>query len=538
MAASSAACSRSILFARHPAYPSFRSATSPARRRPIGLFLGRIANFINGELWGRPTDVPWAMVFPAGGPQPRHPSQLYEAGARRARCCSSSSPSLIRARRAASGPASSSAPSRFGYGLARIDLRALPRAGCPARLPLGRPDHGDDAVDSADARRLGLMACGLRRQAAAAAMTRRTRPARGGNPAADRDRRADHRRRSTWRSASRHPEHGYYATPRPVRRAGDFVTAPEISQMFGELIGLWAAAAWRAMGSPGERPARRARPRPRHPDGRRAARGAGDAGLPRAHRRASGRDQPRAASTAAQALWPHATCRCSWHRIARGRAGRPAHPRRQRVLRCAAGPPGRQARRRLARAVVGSDEDGSSLRLDRDRSRCSTSFCRARLRDAQSARSSNGAPTAIALEIGRRVARRRRRRADHRLRPCRERDRRHAAGGAAATPSPIRSRAPGEADLTAHVDFQALAHAAEGMGARVHGPCTQGEFLRRLGIEAARRRAEGQRAAGQADAIDAAVDRLTGRTAPAWASSSRSSRSPSPKLESLRRAFA
>jgi phosphatidylglycerol---prolipoprotein diacylglyceryl transferase len=46
---------------------------------PIGLFLGRIANFINGELWGRPTDVPWAMVFPHGGPIPRHPSQLYEA---------------------------------------------------------------------------------------------------------------------------------------------------------------------------------------------------------------------------------------------------------------------------------------------------------------------------------------------------------------------------------------------------------------------------------------------------------------------------
>jgi phosphatidylglycerol:prolipoprotein diacylglycerol transferase len=47
---------------------------------PIGLFLGRIANFINSELWGRAADVPWAMVFPTGGPIPRHPSQLYEAG--------------------------------------------------------------------------------------------------------------------------------------------------------------------------------------------------------------------------------------------------------------------------------------------------------------------------------------------------------------------------------------------------------------------------------------------------------------------------
>ena len=46
---------------------------------PIGLFLGRLANFINGELWGRASDVHWAMVFPGAGPQPRHPSQIYEA---------------------------------------------------------------------------------------------------------------------------------------------------------------------------------------------------------------------------------------------------------------------------------------------------------------------------------------------------------------------------------------------------------------------------------------------------------------------------
>ncbi|KAF0221178.1 MAG: phosphatidylglycerolprolipoprotein diacylglycerol [Geobacteraceae bacterium] len=46
---------------------------------PIGLGLGRIGNFINGELYGRVTDVSWGIIFPAGGPQPRHPSQLYEA---------------------------------------------------------------------------------------------------------------------------------------------------------------------------------------------------------------------------------------------------------------------------------------------------------------------------------------------------------------------------------------------------------------------------------------------------------------------------
>src|SRR5262245_14002435 len=47
---------------------------------PIGIFFGRIANFVNGELWGRVTDVPWGVVFPDAGPEPRHPSQLYQAG--------------------------------------------------------------------------------------------------------------------------------------------------------------------------------------------------------------------------------------------------------------------------------------------------------------------------------------------------------------------------------------------------------------------------------------------------------------------------
>ncbi len=47
---------------------------------PFGLFFGRLANFVNGELWGRATDVPWAIIFPDGGEVPRHPSQLYEAG--------------------------------------------------------------------------------------------------------------------------------------------------------------------------------------------------------------------------------------------------------------------------------------------------------------------------------------------------------------------------------------------------------------------------------------------------------------------------
>ncbi|HEX7967497.1 MAG TPA: prolipoprotein diacylglyceryl transferase [Stellaceae bacterium] len=68
-----------ILFCRRRDIPFLAFADIVACAAPIGLFFGRIANFINGELWGRVTDVPWAMVFPTGGPEPRHPSQLYEA---------------------------------------------------------------------------------------------------------------------------------------------------------------------------------------------------------------------------------------------------------------------------------------------------------------------------------------------------------------------------------------------------------------------------------------------------------------------------
>jgi len=68
-----------VLFALRRHIPMLSLGDVTAAVAPIGLFLGRIANFINGELWGRPTDAPWAMVFPNGGPIPRHPSQLYEA---------------------------------------------------------------------------------------------------------------------------------------------------------------------------------------------------------------------------------------------------------------------------------------------------------------------------------------------------------------------------------------------------------------------------------------------------------------------------
>lgn len=67
-----------FLFARKKGIPFWNLMDACALATPTGLALGRIGNFINGELYGRATDVPWAVVFKNGGPVPRHPSQLYE----------------------------------------------------------------------------------------------------------------------------------------------------------------------------------------------------------------------------------------------------------------------------------------------------------------------------------------------------------------------------------------------------------------------------------------------------------------------------
>ena len=68
-----------ILFALRRGIPMLSLGDVTTAVAPIGICLVRIANFVNGELWGRPADVPWAMVFPNAGAIPRHPSQLYEA---------------------------------------------------------------------------------------------------------------------------------------------------------------------------------------------------------------------------------------------------------------------------------------------------------------------------------------------------------------------------------------------------------------------------------------------------------------------------
>jgi phosphatidylglycerol---prolipoprotein diacylglyceryl transferase len=68
-----------LLFARHLGADIWSVMDASAAATPMGLFFGRLANFINAELWGRPSTVSWAMVFPGADDMPRHPSQLYEA---------------------------------------------------------------------------------------------------------------------------------------------------------------------------------------------------------------------------------------------------------------------------------------------------------------------------------------------------------------------------------------------------------------------------------------------------------------------------
>lgn len=68
-----------FIYARRNGYPFLALIDLAAIVAPIGIALGRLANFVNGELWGRVADVPWAIIFPGAGPEPRHPSQIYQA---------------------------------------------------------------------------------------------------------------------------------------------------------------------------------------------------------------------------------------------------------------------------------------------------------------------------------------------------------------------------------------------------------------------------------------------------------------------------
>ncbi|TCM86168.1 prolipoprotein diacylglyceryl transferase [Rhodovulum steppense] len=122
-------CIALVLFARRHGVPLLSAADALALATPVGLFFGRIANFINAELWGRPSDLPWAVVFPGYlaqdcpgwdmMPCARHPSQLYEAGLE-GLLLGLVLVWLVRARGALRRPGAVAGVFFLGYGLARI----------------------------------------------------------------------------------------------------------------------------------------------------------------------------------------------------------------------------------------------------------------------------------------------------------------------------------------------------------------------------------------------------------------------------------
>ena len=301
-----------------------------------------------------------------------------------------------------------------------------------------------------------------------------------------------------------HPVHGYYRRARPIGAAGDFVTAPEVSQMFGELIGLWCAAVWQAMGRPG-----RARLVELGPgrgtlmaDALRAARGVPgfrDAiALHLVEASPTLRAEQRALLADARPTW-HAALdsvppgpllvianeffdalpvrqfeRVDGHWRERVVALEPA----TQALRFAAMGPS------CAEAVaLGSVPAGAIVERAPAREALAAALAR---------RIATDGGAALIVDYG------------------------HGQPGIGDTLQAVRRHRrhgvledPGAADLTAHVDFSALAAAARQAGAASFGPMTQGRFLRALGIEerAAALRRGASDAAGRDIAV--ALDRLT-----------------------------
>ena len=303
---------------------------------------------------------------------------------------------------------------------------------------------------------------------------------------------------NTWRSASSHPQHGYYMTRDPFGARGDFITAPEISQMFGELIGLWVGVGLAADGLAGERAAGRARTRPRHADARRAARRARSCRPSAPRSRCIWSRSARCCSACSRQTLASATSDALARRSRS--AGRPGDRRRQRILRRAAGPPGRQAtrdgwhermvgaRRRRRARLRHRRRSAAAFRAD---AAAAAARCAGR-RDLRMALDTTGAASSAGASRTQAARPRSSTTATCRATsatPCRR---------CASTLMPIRWAHPGEADLTAHVDFEALAQRRREHGRARHGPIDAGRIPAPPRHRQARRRAEGKRPARQA----------------------------------------
>ena len=306
-----------------------------------------------------------------------------------------------------------------------------------------------------------------------------------------------------------HPRHGYYITHDPIGASGDFTTSPEISQMFGELIGLWAAAVWRRMGAPGEVQLIELGP------------GRGTmmldmlraANVMREFRKAVAvhlvETSPTLMARQKQTLG-NPDVSIVWHEALADVPDGPAIIVANEFFDAL---PVNQAVKQVDgwhERVVGIDGKGNlAFGLAPEALKFFEQTLPPQVRMAEVGSIYEWRSDAQALEVGRRVVR--------------------GGGGAALivdyghvdsmvgdTFQALRGQrkadpliAPGFADVTAHVDFQALGSAAESIGARVHGPLDQATFLRRLGIEQRAVNLKAVAPPDKAKAIDLGLGRLT-----------------------------
>jgi NADH dehydrogenase [ubiquinone] 1 alpha subcomplex assembly factor 7 len=309
------------------------------------------------------------------------------------------------------------------------------------------------------------------------------------------------------RLALTHPQHGYYITHDPIGAAGDFITAPEISQMFGELIGVWMVAVWQQMGSPEN--VRVIELGPGHGtliiDALRAAKVAKDfqtavvLHLVEISPRLKEQQQRRLGTLGMPILWHTAL------------SDVPAGPNIIVANEFVDALPVHQAIKQTdgwhERVVDVSPEGNLVLSTARDPLPHFDATVPRQFRGSPAGSIYEWRPDSIALEIGRRV---RNEGAALII------DYGHARQGLGDTLQAVAGhsfsdplRAPGQADLTAHVDFTALAQSAEIIGARVHGPVSQRDFLQRLGIEQRALALKARAMRDKGHEIDQALFRLT-----------------------------
>ena len=304
-----------------------------------------------------------------------------------------------------------------------------------------------------------------------------------------------------------HPQYGYYLTRDPIGAAGDFITAPEISQMFGELIGLWMAAVWQQMGAPEN--VRIVELGPGRgtlmSDALRAAAILKDFGAaivvhlveisPKLReaqeRRLQGFDIP-----------------VLWHTALADVPGGPSIMVANEFIDAL---PVHQAVKQTDgwhERVVEIAADGNlAISTARDPLPHFGATLPRELRQSPESSIYEWRCDTIALEIGRRV------RNDGAALII---DYGHARHGLGETLQAVAEHSyvdplhsPGRADLTAHVDFPALAQSAEIIGARIHGPVSQRDFLQRLGIDKRATALKARASAEKAMQIDQALSRLT-----------------------------